>query len=155
MLQFAGKYPPPVNLAPAGTSNSNSWAARPQTQLTELSPQVSIASSTKKFTPIYYVTVNTTSLTGDSVPFKLEARFSRWFDQDGAFVAKPFQQWLASEVPTIGKADPKSKQLGIQGADGGVKIEGNVQVAEAVVIPETTPATGGTPGGKARKNKKG
>jgi hypothetical protein len=34
--------------------------------------------------------------------------FTRWFTSDGYFVAKPFQQWLASEVPVIGAADPNN-----------------------------------------------
>lgn len=33
---------------------------------------------------------------------------TRWFTSDGYFVAKPFQQWLASEVPVIGAADPNN-----------------------------------------------
>ncbi len=37
---------------------------------------------------------------------EISSRFTRWFDNDGFFVAKPFQQWLASEVPAIGEADP-------------------------------------------------
>lgn len=32
----------------------------------------------------------------------------QWFTADGFFVAKPFQQWLASGVPLIGEADPKN-----------------------------------------------
>jgi hypothetical protein len=33
---------------------------------------------------------------------------TRWFTADGYFIAKPFQQWLASEVPVIGAADPNN-----------------------------------------------
>jgi hypothetical protein len=33
---------------------------------------------------------------------------TRWFTSDGYFTAKPFQQWLASEVPIIGAADPNN-----------------------------------------------
>jgi len=36
---------------------------------------------------------------------EIEAPFTRWFTADGEFMAKPFQQWLASVVPVIGKAD--------------------------------------------------
>lgn len=38
---------------------------------------------------------------------KISAPFPLWFDEEGYFVAQPFQQWLASEVPIIGQADPK------------------------------------------------
>ena len=31
---------------------------------------------------------------------------TQWFTADGFFTAKPFQQWLASEIPVIGAADP-------------------------------------------------
>ena len=36
----------------------------------------------------------------------IRAPFTSWFTSDGYFVAKPFQQWLASEVPIVGAADP-------------------------------------------------
>lgn len=110
--------------------------------------QISIASSVKKHTPIYNITVTQTSSSKTQSqkpqPLKLSARFTRWFDQDGTFVAKPFQQWLASEVAAIGQADPKNKQLGIEGVGGG-----DVQVAEAVVIPQQE----GTPNTRSRKKK--
>ena len=38
----------------------------------------------------------------------IRAPFTQWFTSDGYFVAKPFQQWLASEVPVIGAADPNN-----------------------------------------------
>ncbi|KAI9677899.1 MAG: hypothetical protein M1829_002396 [Trizodia sp. TS-e1964] len=36
------------------------------------------------------------------------SHFKRWFTADGQFVAKPFQQWLATEIPVVGLADPKN-----------------------------------------------
>jgi signal peptidase complex subunit 2 len=41
-----------------------------------------------------------------------------WFTTDGFFVAKPFQQWLATEIPVIGAVDPASIAQG----KGGKKI---------------------------------
>lgn len=38
----------------------------------------------------------------------IRAPFTRWFTSDGYFIAKPFQQWLASEVPVVGAADPNN-----------------------------------------------
>ena len=38
----------------------------------------------------------------------IRAPFTRWFTADGYFVTKPFQQWLASEVPVVGAADPNN-----------------------------------------------
>lgn len=39
---------------------------------------------------------------------KIQAPFTQWFTADGYFVAKPFQEWLASSVPLIGQVDPKN-----------------------------------------------
>lgn len=43
-----------------------------------------------------------------SKTIRIRAPFTRWFTADGYFVAKPFQQWLASEVPIVGAADPNN-----------------------------------------------
>ena len=118
--------------------------------------QVSIASNVKKHTPLYYITVQQKNSTGDKEPLKLSASFTRWFDQDGSFVAKPFQQWLATEVPAIGAADPKSKQARLESSTG------NLQIAEAVVIEQNkTPKKGAgtgtddvTPNTRSRKSKR-
>ena len=41
---------------------------------------------------------------------------------NGFFVAKPFQHWLASEIPLIGQVDPKNK-----GGDAKVAVSANEQ----------------------------
>ncbi|KAF1975149.1 hypothetical protein BU23DRAFT_410074, partial [Bimuria novae-zelandiae CBS 107.79] len=71
--------------------------------------KVRIATSTKKYIPVYEVDVTFTPA-GSSNPQKLHIRapFTRWFTADGYFIAKPFQQWLASEVPVVGAADPNN-----------------------------------------------
>ncbi|KAG8530828.1 uncharacterized protein KY384_004185 [Bacidia gigantensis] len=115
---------------------------------------ISVASSTTKYTPLYDITVRLQSPMKEETNLKLSAPFTRWFDADGCFIAKPFQQWLSTEVPLIGQADPKSKQGKIEGTNGGI------QVAEAVLIHQNeTPkkATGhseGTPSTRSRKGKK-
>lgn len=38
----------------------------------------------------------------------MSSPFTRWFDADGFFIAKPFQQWLAAEIPLIGEIDKKN-----------------------------------------------
>ncbi|KAL9130063.1 MAG: hypothetical protein Q9217_001667 [Psora testacea] len=91
--------------------------------------QLSIASSVTKYTPIYNITVRQQTPTGKEESMKLSAPFTRWFDADGCFVAKPFQHWLATEVPVIGEADPNNKQT--REANGGI------QVAEAVDIEQS------------------
>jgi hypothetical protein len=47
---------------------------------------------------------------------------TRWFTADGYFIAKPFQQWLASEVPVIGAADPNNvvEEIGRGSSAGGL-----------------------------------
>ena len=103
---------------------------------------------------MYNITVKTNKEGAETETLKLSAPFTRWFDEDGCFVAKPFQQWLASEVSLIGQADPKNKVSGIENGHGGVSV------AEAVVIQHTDkPVRAGerdasTPGARSRKGKK-
>jgi hypothetical protein len=70
---------------------------------------VRLSSSTKKHIPIYECDVEFTPA-GTSLAQRLHIRapMTRWFTADGYFIAKPFQQWLASEVPVIGAADPNN-----------------------------------------------
>lgn len=70
--------------------------------------QISISSHVKKNTPVYNLTIRTSL--SSFTPWqttKISSPFVRWFDEEGYFVAQPFQHWLASEVPIIGQADPK------------------------------------------------
>ena len=58
---------------------------------------------------MYHLTVRYSDAK-ESLPFdwetvEISAPFTKWFTTDGHFIAHPFQQWLASEVPVIGKAD--------------------------------------------------
>lgn len=39
--------------------------------------------------------------------FELSRSFTEWFDERGFIVATPFQEFLASSIPAVGKADPK------------------------------------------------
>ncbi|KAH7109439.1 microsomal signal peptidase 25 kDa subunit-domain-containing protein [Dendryphion nanum] len=66
-----------------------------------------LTTSTQKHIPVYNL-VATFSLPGTTLPqtITLRAPFTRWFTSDGYFAPKPFQQWLASEIPVIGAADP-------------------------------------------------
>ena len=62
---------------------------------------------------------------------EISSPFTRWFDSDGYFVAKPFQQWLASEIAIIGDADPKSVEAAKKVREGYVELtDGDVKVAE-------------------------
>jgi hypothetical protein len=68
---------------------------------------------------------------------------TRWFTSDGYFVAKPFQQWLASEVPVIGAADPNNvvEEIG-RGSTGGVDQTLNLDSSNAVDILQQLKASG-------------
>ncbi|MCJ1408873.1 hypothetical protein MMC19_002950 [Ptychographa xylographoides] len=70
---------------------------------------LTIASSVTKHTPIYKLTVRysdpETSEPFDWQTQEISAPFTEWFTAEGMFVAKPFQQWLASKVSLIGEAD--------------------------------------------------
>jgi hypothetical protein len=90
---------------------------------------------------------------------------TRWFTADGFFTAKPFQQWLASEVPVIGAADPGNvvEEIGrgsSAGAGQSVGAGGNqtfsVNSDNAAEILEHLKASGadimgGGAGGRRRK----
>ncbi|PSN60806.1 hypothetical protein BS50DRAFT_563484 [Corynespora cassiicola Philippines] len=73
--------------------------------------KLKIHASTQKHIPVYECTVTFTPAPYSSNPpqtLQIRAPFTRWFTSDGYFIAKPFQQWLASEVPIVGAADPNN-----------------------------------------------
>lgn len=88
---------------------------------------------------------------------------TRWFTADGFFTAKPFQQWLASEVPVIGAADPNNvvEEIGRgSAADAGAGQGQNtfsVNSENAADILEHLKASGanitGATGGSGRRRK--
>ncbi|KAJ0287824.1 hypothetical protein Brms1b_003148 [Colletotrichum noveboracense] len=72
--------------------------------------QINIATSTKKNVPIYNMKITITPKNGASKTLELAKPFNQWFDSQGHFVASPFQEILATNIPTIGKLDPKRVQ---------------------------------------------
>ena len=54
----------------------------------------------------------------------------RWFDADGFFIAKPFQQWLAAEIPLIGQVDKKNAP------GAGEKVGGSGREEATAVVVE-------------------
>ncbi|KAL8939728.1 MAG: hypothetical protein Q9216_003206 [Gyalolechia sp. 2 TL-2023] len=68
---------------------------------------ISIASSVSKHKPVYTLKVQYGKAGKELQTLTRSAPFTRWFDSNGYFVATPFQQWLASEIPPVGKADPQ------------------------------------------------
>ncbi|USW48128.1 Putative signal peptidase complex subunit Spc2/SPCS2 [Septoria linicola] len=72
--------------------------------------KMTIFSRTQKHDPTYYLEIHTSSLanSNDTSTREIKVPFTTWFTQDGYFVAKPFQQWLASSVEAVGDADLKN-----------------------------------------------
>jgi len=124
--------------------------------------RVRISSHTKKHIPIYecdvVFTPNGSSLAQN---ISIRAPMTRWFTADGFFTAKPFQQWLASEVPVIGAADPNNvvEEIGRGNtADAGQGQNSfNVNSSNAAEILEHLKASGanfaGATGGSGRRRK--
>ena len=114
-----------------------------------------MASSVTKHTPIYNLTVAYTNPKGEEKRLELSSPFTRWFDTDGFFIAKPFQQWLASEVPLIGQIDTKNK-IGNPKANG--TSEATAVVVEQKIDTQTPKKTTGRemapPSTRARKGRK-
>ena len=73
--------------------------------------QLVVSTNIKKNDPTYRLTARYSSTTSSNElsEVSIEAPFMQWFTADGYFVAKPFQQWLASSVPLISEVDPKNK----------------------------------------------
>ncbi|CAN8098655.1 unnamed protein product [Discula destructiva] len=68
---------------------------------------VTIATSTTKNVPIYNLIITLTPKAGRPTTITLARSFAEWFDEQGHFVALPFQTFLASNVNVIGSFDPK------------------------------------------------
>jgi hypothetical protein len=104
--------------------------------------QISIASTSKKYSHIYTLEIAVTDVIDDSskeapkpVVTKVERSFTNWFDESGLFVAKPFQEFLASSVPLIGKHDPKRVVTSSQ-----TLLDGNPELLDAVLGAGVSPA---------------
>ncbi len=79
--------------------------------------------------PVYKLNVSYAFATSKGVwhNIRLSRPFTKWFSADGYFVAKPLQQWLATEIPVVGLADPgnvvenidKSGQKAIESGSSG------------------------------------
>ncbi|KAK5007997.1 hypothetical protein LTR28_004578 [Elasticomyces elasticus] len=122
--------------------------------------KLKLLTHTKPHTPTYFLRAQyTTSPSKNSAPLtyqdlKLEIPYTRFFTADGHFVAKPFQQWLASAVPIVGDADPNNvvEEIG-RGSDEGAETV-RASALEAVMsgmMEQAGSATDRAGGGKRRK----
>ncbi|KAL8972370.1 MAG: hypothetical protein Q9183_000596 [Haloplaca sp. 2 TL-2023] len=114
---------------------------------------ISMASSVKKHTPIYNLKVCCEKAGQQPQTVNISAPFTRWFDSDGYFVATPFQQWLASEVPMVGKADPKKASSVLTSKEPKKVTESQEQMetGPSVVASANGPSTSST---RSRKSKR-
>jgi hypothetical protein len=80
--------------------------------------------------------------TNPSQTLHIRAPFTRWFTSDGYFVAKPFQQWLASEVSVVGAADPNNVVEEIGRGSETLKNYTNASGTNALEILEQLKASG-------------
>ncbi|KAL8798828.1 MAG: hypothetical protein Q9182_006350 [Xanthomendoza sp. 2 TL-2023] len=114
---------------------------------------ISIASSVSKHKPIYNLQVRYNEPGKEPQVLKLSAPFTRWFDSDGYFVATPFQQWLATHIPVVGKADPQKidKGVGIKGQDQTVEAQQTKGSEEFARLGEEGASSSGA---RPRKTKK-
>ncbi|KAI6779713.1 Signal peptidase complex subunit-like protein [Emericellopsis cladophorae] len=112
--------------------------------------KISIASfNAKKTEPLYRLKVTTQPAASEGKPetIELERSFTEWFDESGLFVAAPFQRFLASSIPVVGRADPKRVK-----SESRDLLEGDSDLLDAVMSAEAeTTGTDKKSGGKKRK----
>lgn len=115
--------------------------------------QVTISTSTTKNVPIYNLSISLTSKSsGKPQSITLARSFTEWFDEKGHFVALPFQTLLASNVPVIGKFDPKRATVDVASAVPGEHF--TVEELDALIAEGGAAAASGSAakkGGKRRK----
>lgn len=74
--------------------------------------KLQIQSRVEKHNPTYFVSARYCKLNNKPDQkwhtIDIQSPFSRWFDEQGHLVALHLQQWLATEIPVIGGADPKN-----------------------------------------------
>ncbi|KAF1932142.1 uncharacterized protein M421DRAFT_416871 [Didymella exigua CBS 183.55] len=117
--------------------------------------KIRISSSTKKHIPIYECDVVFTPTPYTSNPeqkIHIRAPMTRWFTSDGYFIAKPLQQWLASEIPVIGAADPNNVVEDIGRGSGAQEM--NLNSSNAIDVLNQLKASGASfVSGEGRRRK--
>ncbi|MCJ1465664.1 hypothetical protein MMC07_004283 [Pseudocyphellaria aurata] len=121
---------------------------------------LTVASKVTKHTPVYNLTVRHANTSGNRISWKtseISAPFTRWFDADGHFIAQPFQQWLATEIPIIGQADTRNVvRVSQETAEGSEKTDGQTTTKglEVDTPRKAAQSTGTSTGTRSRKSKK-
>ncbi|OHE93583.1 microsomal signal peptidase 25 kDa subunit [Colletotrichum orchidophilum] len=108
--------------------------------------KVNIATSTKKNVPTYNMKITLTSKNGENKIINLSNPFNQWFDSQGRFVAVPFQEILATNIPAVGKLDPKRVTSASQGY--------STDVLDALYAESTATGSGAEAAKSASKRRK-
>ncbi|CAK1355450.1 hypothetical protein CB0940_00828 [Cercospora beticola] len=116
--------------------------------------KISIFSRTKKHDPTYYLEIHASSLSNanDTSTREIKVPFTTWFTQDGYFVAKPFQQWLASSVEAVGDADLKNAKRDER--DELASPTAQYELLQAATKAQTTTGAEAAEKGTQRKSKR-
>ncbi|KAI0442339.1 microsomal signal peptidase 25 kDa subunit-domain-containing protein [Xylaria telfairii] len=121
--------------------------------------QISVATSTKKNDPTYYVVVDVTPKGGAARKIEFARSFTEWFDVRGHFVALPFQTMLATTVPLIAKADPKRAAAAAAAPPPPAStassdfLNVDAQTLDALAAAESTGADSSATGKKSKRRK--
>ncbi|PSR88921.1 microsomal signal peptidase 25 kDa subunit-domain-containing protein [Coniella lustricola] len=115
---------------------------------------ITISSSAKKNVPIYNLDITIAPKTGNPQSIKLARSFTEWFDEQGHFVANPFQTMLASNIPIVGQLDPKRADAGSAGPAAG-SGDFTAEELSAMIAGDTTSAEAiGSAANKSAKRRK-
>lgn len=82
---------------------------------------------------------------------QIKTPFTTWFTADGYFVAKPFQQWLASSVEAVGDVDQKSALRDERDELAAPGPETNIVASAALGETQNVAETTGKSSKKAKK----
>ena len=102
--------------------------------------------------------VEYSNASGETKTLELSSPFTRWFDVNGCFVAIPFQQWLASEIPLIGEVDLKNKGGNAKAAantNGVSENPGPMEREKNDTPNKSTSSDAATTNTRSRRGKKG
>lgn len=116
--------------------------------------QLTIATATKKNDPTYRLTFSVEAKGAEARVTNFSKPFASFFDETGRFVARPFQEALASSIPIVGRQDPKRVKLASQ-----AMVDADPHLLDAVLAANAADERGsstaaepaGGKGGKRRK----
>lgn len=112
--------------------------------------QLTVASATKKNDPTYRLTVTIEAKGVKNQVIEITKPFASFFDETGRFVARPFQEALASSIPIVGKQDPKRVKLASQ-----KMLDTNPDLLDAVLAANAEEERGSSTAAEAADKKGG